>query len=82
MDCKIIFVITPELRKTSCAEAELGDLWPGVLPHYRPTVSIVSRTKVLPQTNAVLSYKIPQAIELHWVELKNPGEHYRIFVMV
>lgn len=44
----------------------------GVLPpYYRPSVSMISLTETLPQADVMPSYKIQEAIELPWKELKN-----------
>ena len=59
------------------AEAELEDtdvvyLWLGVLPPYhRPSILTTSLTEISPQANVMLSYKIPEAIELLGTKLKN-----------
>ena len=69
-------VTTFELNETLYAEAELEDtdvvyLWLGVLALYRRFVSTVSLTEMLQQANVMLSYKIPEAIELLATKLKN-----------
>ena len=69
-------VTTFELNETLYAEAELEDtdvvyLWLGVLALYRHFVSTVSLTEMLQQANVMLSYKIPEAIELLATKLKN-----------
>ena len=69
-------VTTFELNETLYAEAELEDtdvvyLWLGVLSlYYHPSVSMVSLTETL-QANVMLSYKIPEAIELLRTKLEN-----------
>jgi len=63
------------LNETLYAEAELEDtdvvyLWLGVLSlYYHPSVWVISLT--LPQANVMLSYKIPEAIELLRTKLEN-----------
>ena len=70
-------VTTFELNETLYAEAELEDtevvyLWLGVRPLYHPRpVSTVLLTEILPQANVMLSYKIPEAIELLATKLTN-----------
>lgn len=68
---------TFELNETLYAEAELEDtdvvyLWLGVLPpRHRLSVSTISLTEIFQQANVMLSYKIPEAIELLTTKLKN-----------
>ena len=70
-------VTTFELNETLYAEAELEDtdvvyLWLGVLsPNRRPSALVFLLNKILPQANVMLSYKIPEAIELLGIKLKN-----------
>jgi hypothetical protein len=70
-------VTTFELNETLYAEAELEDtdvvyLWLGVPPPYpHPSVSMISLNEILSQANVMLSYKIPEAIELLATKLKN-----------
>ena len=68
---------TFELNETLYSEAELEDtdvvyLWLGVLsPYYQPSVSMIPLTEIPPQANVMLSYKIPEAIELLGTKLNN-----------
>ena len=70
-------VTTFELNETLYAEAKLEDtdvvyLWLGVLAsHHRSFVSTVSLIEILQQANVMLSYNIPEAIELLATKLKN-----------
>ena len=70
-------VTTFELNETLYAEAEIEDtdvvyLWLGVLhPYHRLSTSAVPLTEILQQANVMLSYKIPEAIELLATKLKN-----------